>query len=40
MRRGTDCWVPIVPGFVRLTVVPAKSSGLSLFDRTLRISSS
>ena len=32
--------VPIVPGLVRLTVVPAKSSGLSLLERTLRISSS
>ena len=30
----------MVPGLVRLTVAPAKSSGLSLFERTLRISSS
>ena len=31
MRRGTECIVPIVPGFVIDTVVPAKSSGVSLF---------
>ena len=40
MRRGTDWTVPMVPGFVRLTVMPLKSSGLSLLLRTLRISSS
>ena len=40
MSRGTDWTVPIVPGLVSVTVAPAKSSGLSLFDRTLRMSSS
>jgi hypothetical protein len=40
MSRGTDCTVPIVPGLVRVTLTPAKSSGLSLLDRTLRIISS
>ena len=40
MSRGTDCTVPMVPGLVRLTVTPAKSSGLSLFERTLRMRSS
>ena len=40
MRRGTDWTVPSVPGFVRLTVTPAKSSGLSLLERTLRMRSS
>ena len=33
MRRGTECIVPIVPGFVIDTVVPAKSSGVSLLVR-------
>ena len=40
MRRGTDWRVPMVPGLVRLTVTPAKSSALSLLVRTLRIRSS
>ena len=40
IRRGTECMVPIVPGFVIETVVPAKSSTASLFVRALRISSS
>jgi hypothetical protein len=40
MSRGTDWTVPIVPGLVSVTVVPAKSSGESLLLRTLRISSS
>ena len=40
MSRGTDSCVPIVPGLESVTVVPAKSSGLSLFERTLRITSS
>jgi hypothetical protein len=40
MSRGTDCTVPMVPGLVSVTLPPAKSSGLSLFDRTLRIISS
>ena len=30
MSRGTECTVPIVPGLVRLAVVPAKSSTPSL----------
>ena len=40
MSLGTDWTVPIIPGFVSVTVVPAKSSGDSSFARTLRISSS
>jgi hypothetical protein len=40
MSRGTDCTVPMVPGLVRVTVAPAKSSGESLPVRTLRIISS
>ena len=40
MSRGTEWTVPIIPGFVIVPVVPAKSSGVSLFVRTLRISSS
>jgi hypothetical protein len=40
MRRGTDWTVPIVPGFVSVTVTPAKSSGAILLVRTLRMSSS
>ena len=40
MRRGTDCTVPMVPGLVSDTVTPAKSSGASLLERTLRMSSS
>ena len=40
IRRGTDCTVPIMPGLVIVAIVPAKSSGDSLFSLTLRISSS
>ena len=34
MSRGTDCLVPIVPGLVRVMVAPAKSSTVSLLERT------
>ena len=37
MSRGTECIVPIVPGFVIDTVVPAKSSSVSLLVRARRI---
>ena len=40
ISRGTDCTVPSVPGLVRVTVVPAKSSGAILLVWTLRTSSS
>ena len=40
IRRGIECTVPIVPGLVRLTVVPAKSSTVSLPMRALRTTSS
>ena len=40
MRRGTDWVVPSIPGFVIVTVTPAKSSTDSLFVRTLRTRSS
>ena len=40
MSRGTEWTVPIIPGLVIVAVVPAKSSGESLFVRTLRMSSS
>ena len=40
MSRGTDCTVPMVPGLVSVIVVPEKSSGLILLERTLRIRSS
>ena len=40
ISRGTDCTVPIVPGFVSVIVAPWKSSGVSLFVRTLRMRSS
>jgi hypothetical protein len=40
MSRGTDCFVPMVPGLVRVTVAPAKSSTVSLLDRVRRMSSS
>ncbi len=40
IRRGTDWTVPIVPGLVRVAVVPAKSSGVTLPDRTLATTSS
>ena len=40
IRRGTECTVPIVPGFVMVAVVLAKSSGVMAPVRTLRIISS
>ncbi len=40
IRRGTEWLVPIVPGLVRLTVVPWKSAISSLPPRALRMSSS
>ena len=40
MSRGTDCRVPSVPGLVSVTVVPAKSSGVSLFARVFLTTSS
>ena len=40
MSRGTDWTVPMVPGLVRLTVAPPKSSAAILLVRTLRIRSS
>jgi hypothetical protein len=36
MSRGTEWFVPIVPGLVRLIVVPAKSVTASLLVRALR----
>ena len=40
ISRGTDCTVPMVPGLVRVTVVPAKSSGAILLVWILRTRSS
>ena len=40
ISRGTECTVPIVPGLVRLIVVPAKSSVVSLPTRARRMMSS
>ena len=40
ISRGTEWLVPIVPGLVRLIVVPWKSETSSLSSRALRISSS
>ena len=40
ISRGTEWTVPIVPGFVRLIVVPWKSSTVSLLCRALRTMSS
>ncbi len=40
MSRGTERSVPMVPGFVRVTVTPAKSSTVSLLVFALRIISS
>ncbi len=40
MSRGTECTVPIVPGLVRLIVVPTKSSAVSLPARARRTTSS
>jgi hypothetical protein len=34
IRRGTDCTVPIMPGFVIVTVVPVMSSGDRRFSFT------
>ena len=40
ISRGTESCGPDRAGLVRVTVVPAKSSGVSLFARTLRMTSS
>ncbi len=40
ISRGTEWLVPMVPGLVRLTVVPAKSSAASLPARARRMMSS
>ncbi len=40
IRRGTEATVPSPPGFVRLMLVPWKSSAVRLFSRVLVISSS
>src|SRR3954466_9216484 len=40
INRGTEWTVPMVPGLVRLIVVPAKSSAVSLLVRALRMRSS
>ena len=40
ISRGTECTVPMPPGLVRLMVVPAKSSMVSLPDRARRTMSS
>ncbi len=40
MSRGTDWTVPMVPGLVSVMVAPAKSSGVSLLERTLRMRAS
>ncbi len=40
ISRGTECSVPMVPGLVRLIVVPAKSSVVSLPCRARRTMSS
>ena len=40
ISRGTEWTVPIVPGLVRLIVVPAKSSTVSLLLRARRTMSS
>ena len=40
INRGTERSVPIVPGFVRVTVTPAKSSGLSRLLLAFRMRSS
>ena len=40
ISRGTEWLVPMVPGLVRLIVVPAKSETWSLPPRALRITSS
>ncbi len=40
ISRGTECTVPMVPGLVRLIVVPAKSSAVRLLLRARRTTSS
>ena len=40
ISRGTECTVPIVPGLVRLIVVPAKSSDAELAVPGPRMTSS
>ena len=40
ISRGTEWTVPMVPGLVRLIVVPAKSSAVSLLPRARRTTSS
>ena len=40
MRRGTECSVPIPPGFVSEIVVPTKSAAVSLLLRALPTSAS
>ena len=40
MSRGTECWVPNVPGLVRLMVVPAKSATERSPDLARRTTSS
>ena len=40
VSRGTEWLVPIVPGLVRLIVVPVKSSIVSLLARARRMMSS
>ena len=40
ISRGTEWTVPIVPGLVRLIVVPTKSSAVSLLPRARRTTSS
>jgi hypothetical protein len=40
ISRGTDMTVPIMPGLVIVTVVPAKSSTVSLFALTFLMTSS
>jgi hypothetical protein len=40
ISRGTECTVPMVPGLVRVIVVPTKSSAVSLFARARRTTSS
>ena len=40
ISRGTEWTVPIMPGFVIVQVVPAKSSGDTVPPRTFSMSSS
>ena len=39
-KRGTECTVPSVPGFVSETVVPAKSSTVNVPERALATTAS